>query len=146
MGALEITVKRNFIYTLTGKRPPSSVKWFTQLFYLQTIYTLHSLLTRLTLSTHSLQSLAVTTHPSRQYHCSSTTSRTDATKLSSDHPSRPFPPLNGEVSLSFLLTQPHHHAPLLHVSDPPPPSPPLLSSKLPSSMSSDPHPATHLPT
>ena len=63
-------------------------------------------------------------------------------KLSSDHPSHPFPPLNGEISPSFLPTQPHRHAPPLHVSDPPPPS-----SKLPSSMSSDPHPSypsTHI--
>ena len=54
----------------------------------------------------------------------------------------PFPPLNGEFSPSFLLTQPHRHAPPLHVSDPPPPT-----SKLPSSMSSDPHPSypsTHI--
>ena len=38
-------------------------------------------------------------------------------------------------------TQPHRHAPLLHVSDPPPPSPPLPLSKRPSSMSSNPHPS-----
>ena len=39
-------------------------------------------------------------------------------------------------------TQPHRHAPPLHVSDPPPPS-----SKLPSFMSSNPHlsyPSTHI--
>ena len=56
--------------------------------------------------------------------------------------SRPFPPLNGEFSPSFLLTQPHRHAPPLHVFDPPPPT-----SKLPSFMSSDPHPSypsTHI--
>ena len=38
-------------------------------------------------------------------------------------------------------TQPHRHASPLHISDPPPPSPPPPSSKLPSSMSSDPHPS-----
>ena len=47
-------------------------------------------------------------------------------------------PIIGEIA----PTQPHHHAPPLHVSDPPPPSP-----KLPSSMSSNSHPSypsTHI--
>ena len=56
----------------------------------------------------------------------------------SDHAT---PPRSHPNTSEIAPTQPHYHAPPLHVTDPPPPSPPPPSSKLPSSMSSDPHPS-----
>ena len=58
------------------------------------------------------------------------------------------PPLpRSRHTTEIAPTQPHRHAPLLHVSNPPPPSPPPPPCKLPSSMSSDSHPSypsTHI--
>ena len=106
---------------------------------------------------HTIRWQALATQPSqgqprscRPYRCSFCPDHVAPSRL---HPSTSsFAPRSHPSTSSFALrshpstseiasTQPHCHASPLHISDPPPPSPPPPSSKLPSSMSSDPHPS-----
>ena len=141
-------VKCKINYTLTVKSPTSVVKPMQPSFYLQMNSRIHRQRQRVSSSPRTHQPITLLSHTHQSHFSSNPCTTLNSTHSPMPSSGRPAKPRPAQITphhrnrTKIAPTQPHCHAPPLHVSDPPPPS-----SKLPSSMSFDPHPSypsTHI--